>query len=99
MSRSYEAIVVAWLTTRLAVIWIATAVLAAATVFATSCAVGAFKHPPTPRPQVIRTVVYDTVISRAKDTVRVIEEHVGPLTEQRLVRIMCGDTMDYGDDR
>ena len=65
-----------------------------------------------PRPLVIRTstvdtvrvvtTVYDTVTvtSRAADTVRVVIKQVGPLTEQDVVRLVCGHQgFTYGDKR
>lgn len=62
----------------------------------------AVKRPPAlVRVDTVHSVVYDTVtvIARAKDTVRIIEQHVGPLTEQRLARVICGTERSYGDDR
>lgn len=52
--------------------------------------------------RVVTTVLtYDTVtvVSRARDTVRVTELRVGPLTQQRLARLMCPESMIYGDAR
>lgn len=48
---------------------------------------------------VIRQYDTVTVIARAKDTVRVVEQHVGPLTEQRVAQLICGKTQTYGDER
>ena len=48
-----------------------------------------------PEPQVrvdtlrIITTVYDTVTTRAADTVRVYVRHVGPLTQRDLVNMIC----------
>lgn len=45
--------------------------------------------------------VYDTVtmVSRAADTIRIRIKDAGPLTEQDLARLICGEARTYGDKR
>lgn len=96
-----------WITRRLTVAWVLTALIVAATVVSLK---GMSATTPKQLPGKVRvdtlriiTTVYDTVISKAPDTVRIIEHTVGPLTEQRLVRLVCGTKeygdLTYGDDR
>jgi hypothetical protein len=101
-SHEAKALVTAWAITRFAIVWIVTSIIVAGTVLSLRWMNVTLKSPP-PRVQVdtVRSIVYDSVIviSRAKDTVRVVEEHVGPLTEQRLARLVCGSERTYGDER
>lgn len=57
----------------------------------------------TAHPDTIYAVktIYDsvTVISRAADTIKIRIKDVGPLTEQDVVRIVCGQKRSYGDKR
>ncbi len=60
-----------------------------------------YRHPAQRDTVVIKTVQYDTVtvIARARDTVRITEIKVGPLTSRRLARLVCGPNLTYGDQR
>lgn len=85
------------------VTWIVTVAIASRAILASRYMTLTLKGPPPQvRVDTVRSVVYDTVIviSRAKDTVRIIERTVGPLTEQRLARLICGPLSGiYGDER
>lgn len=81
--------------------WITTMFVAAGTVLGVKYMNVTLKSPPPQvRVDTIRSVVYDTVtvISRAKDTVRVTDVKVGPLTQARLVSIVCGKKYDPKDE-
>lgn len=91
-------------TEALAIAWISTVVLIAATLLGFKW-IGTQSPPPPPvqvRVDTVRSVVYDTVtvIARARDTVRIVEQQVGPLTEERVARLICGSQKRiYGDKR
>src|SRR3990172_11411015 len=47
----------------------------------------------------VMTTVYDTVVSRAVDTVSIVVKQVGPLTERDVVQLVCGGTCLVHDDK
>lgn len=80
--------------------WIMTVLVAAGTTLGVKYMNVTLKSPPPHvRVDTVHSVVYDTVtvVSRAKDTVRVMEYKVGPLTEKRLVQLICGNFAKNGD--
>lgn len=96
----HKDLVSAWISTRLMIAWIATAVVVAATVVSLKV-VDATKPKYLPGKVRVDTLrIYDsvTVIARAKDTVRIIEQTVGLLTEQRIAALICFNR-HYGDKR
>jgi hypothetical protein len=83
----------------LAAAWISTVILTAATVLGMQYMNVTLKPNIKVRVDTVRSVKYDTVtvISRAADTVRITTTNVGPLTEARLVSLICGKKYDAKD--
>lgn len=55
-----------------------------------------------PEPEIhvdtVYSITHDTVVSRARDTMKIVVREIGPLTEQMIARVICGDKT-YGDKR
>jgi hypothetical protein len=102
MSDAKELVSVYLLTRLMILLGVISFVIAATTLSLKWMSVTLKSPPPQVRVDTLRSVVYDstTVIARAKDTVRVVELQVGPLTEQRLAWLICGGAgRAYGDKR
>lgn len=57
------------------------------------------RPPPEVRVDTVYAITHDTVVSRARDTMKVVVRDVGPLTEQLLARLICGEDQVYGDKK
>lgn len=78
---------------------ISVSAIAAATILGVQWMDLTAKRPaPEVRVDTIYSITHDTVVSQARDTMKVVVREVGPLTEQILARLICGDQV-YGDKK